>query len=364
MNVLVTGAKGFIGKNLVLALKRRSDLSVWQYDIDSAPEMLDQAMTQAEVVFHLAGINRPQREEEFEQGNVDFLVQVLDALERMGRRPLIVLSSSTQAALDNPYGRSKRRAEENLFAYSQRTGMPTRIFRLPGVFGKWCRPNYNSVVATLCHNSAQGLPLTISDPLREIELVYVDDVVSALLHLLEMAASAGGASFALVEPTFRVTLGRLVAIVQEFAASRQTLRLPDLQDPLVRRLYATYQSYLPPEDFAYDLQQRRDEGEAVGQLFVSRTRPGCTRGNHYHDTKVEKFVVVEGDAVIRFRHMATDEVVSYPVSGKKFRVVDIPPGWTHHIENVGTTELVVLFWASEVFDAERPDTYAAEVSRE
>ena len=371
--VLVTGAEGFIGKNLRLALGREAGTEIIGVDLGTAAAVLERGLDEAEAVIHLAGVNRPEKENEFEDGNVGSLAAVLAGLERRGRRPLVVLSSSIQALLDNPYGRSKKRAEDALLDFHRRTGAAVRIFRLPGVFGKWCRPNYNSVVATFCHNIARDLPISISDPDREIDLVHVDDVVAAFLAALKAGPGPGGASFLSVTPVFRVSLGALAGKIQAFRAVRETLAQPALDDPFDRRLFGTYVSYLPEEEFDYDLAVREDERGALaellklgghGQIFVSRTRPGVTRGNHYHDSKVEKFVVLEGEAVIRFRRLTTGEIIEYPVCGREMRVVDIPPGWTHSIENVGAAEMVVLFWASEIFDPARPDTFAAKVKNE
>jgi UDP-2-acetamido-2,6-beta-L-arabino-hexul-4-ose reductase len=369
-NVLVTGSEGFIGKNLTEALRCKTEVVTKTFDILDARAVLNRYLEEADIIYHLAGVNRPERLEDYEKVNLGLTSEMIGRLEKMSRRPSIVFSSSIQATLDNPYGVSKKKAEEALCEYAQRTGAQVMIFRLPNVFGKWCRPNYNSVVATFCYNAARGLTLDVSDSYKEIELVHVDDVVTAFLRSFEVATKEGEALFATVEPTFRVTLGKLAGLIQEFATSRQTLRVPDLGVSFVRRLYGTFQSYLSPKDFAYGLQQRKDErgtlaellkGEAFGQLFISRTGPGITRGNHYHHTKVEKFVVLEGDAIIRFRHIVSGEIISCSVSGEEFKVVDIPPGWAHNIQNIGTTELVVLFWASEVFEPERPDTYASEV---
>jgi UDP-2-acetamido-2,6-beta-L-arabino-hexul-4-ose reductase len=280
------------------------------------------------------------------------------------------LCSSTQAALDNPYGLSKRQAEEAVFDFGRETGASVFVFRLPGVFGKWCRPNYNSVVATFCHNIACDLPIAISDPAREIELVYIDDVVRAFIGIMDGRLPVSDGQYCLVEPTYRMSLGALAETIQGFRDSRVSLALPDMSDPFTRALYATYVSYLPADSFAYALTQRSDpRGELaellkspyIGQIFVSRTRPGITRGHHYHDTKVKKFVVLEGDAVIRFRHILGGDVIEYPISGHEFRVVDIPPGYTHAIENAGQNDLIVLFWADEIFDSDIPDTYGMTV---
>jgi len=372
MKILVTGAKGFVGKNLVVILKRRADVEVIEYDLDAPGSLLDEGLATADVIFHLAGVNRPERVEEFTEGNFDLTWQVCDTLRRLGCKPFLVLSSSTQAAMDNPYGLSKRQAEEAVFDFGRETGASVFVFRLHGVFGKWCRPNYNSVVATFCHNIARDLPIAISDPAKEIELVYVDDVVRAFIGVMDGRLPGSDGKYCLAEPTYRIALAALAETIRGFQASRVNLTLPDVSDPFVHALYATYISYLPTDDFAYALTQKSDaRGELaellksphIGQIFVSRTRPGITRGNHYHDTKVEKFVVLEGDAVIRFRHVlgGGGDVIEYPVSGREFRVVDIPPGYTHAIENIGQNDLIVLFWADEIFDPNIPDAFGMTV---
>jgi UDP-2-acetamido-2,6-beta-L-arabino-hexul-4-ose reductase len=371
-NWLVTGASGFIGRNLVLAAGRRPDIRLTATDVDSPREDLFRTLGDCDAVIHLAGVNRPRDEADFETGNVGALREILDELERRGRAPAVLLSSSTQAALDNPYGRSKKRAEALLVEFARRTGAAAWIFRLPGVFGKWCRPDYNSVVATFCHRLARDLPIRVSDPDRTIEIVHVDDVIGAFFEALGGPRAARGPAepFGSVEPVFTVTLGRLAELIREFRASRDSLRQPDLGDPFLRRLYGTYMSYLPEDGFDYALRRNVDARGALaelfklgghGQVFVSRTLPGRMRGQHYHDLKVEKFVVLEGAGVIRFRQLATGARVDIPVRGEEMRVVDIPPGWTHAVENVGEGDLVILFWASEPFDPDRPDTYRAEV---
>jgi UDP-2-acetamido-2,6-beta-L-arabino-hexul-4-ose reductase len=372
MKILVTGAKGFIGKNLIVALKRRGEFDVIEYDLDSPTGLLEEGLAKSDVIYHLAGVNRPELVTDFTEGNVELTRQVCDALRRLGRTPLLLLSSSTQAALDNPYGLSKRQAEEVVFDFGRETGASVFVFRLPGVFGKWCRPNYNSVVATFCHNIACDLPIAISDPTREIELVYVDDVVRAFIGIMDNRLPVSDLKYCLVEPTYRITPGVLAETIRSFRDGRVSLALPDMSDLFLRALYATYISYLPADAFAYALTQRSDpRGELAellksphfGQIFVSRTRPGITRGHHYHDTKVEKFVVLEGDAVIRFRHILGGDVIEYPVSGREFRVVDIPPGYTHAIENIGQNDMIVLFWADEIFDPDIPDTFGMTVRR-
>jgi len=368
--ILVTGAKGFIGKNLCIVLKRRIDAEVIEYDIDSPADLLEEALSKADVVYHIAGVNRPERIEEFTEGNFDLTQQICDTLRRLDRKPLFLLSSSMQALLDNPYGLSKHKAEEAVYMFGKEMGAQIAVFRLPGVFGKWCRPNYNSVVATFCYNIARDLPVAISDPLRELELVYIDDVVSAFIGVMDNHQPASDGKYCLVEPTYRISLGALAETIQSFRESRASLSIPDVSDPFVHALYATYVSYIPTDAFVYALPQKTDpRGELaellksphIGQIFVSRTRPGITRGHHYHDTKVEKFVVLEGDAVIRFRHILGDDIIEYPVTGREFCVVDIPPGYTHSIENVGVNDLIVLFWADEIFNPDVPDTAGMNV---
>ncbi len=372
MNVLVTGSRGFIGQNLIAWLQRQPDVQVLEFDREHTLADLAERLAAANLIYHLAGVNRPQTVDEFRAGNVDLTAQLCDLLLQAGRATPIVLSSSIQAELDNPYGVSKRQAEEVVADYTHRSGAPAIVFRLQNVFGKWCRPNYNSVVATFCYNVAHDLPISISDPARELELVHVDDVVQAFLA--EAAGLApggeGGVTCRQVASSYRVTLGRLAELVRSFRASRQTLLTPNLSDPFVHKLYGTFLSYLAPDDFAYDLTQRTDargslaefiKSPAFGQIFVSRTKPGITRGHHYHHTKTEKFLVLEGEAIIRFRHILDGQVLEYRVCGQDFRVVDIPTGYTHTIENVGPGELVTLFWASEIFDPARPDTLPMQV---
>lgn len=370
MKILVTGAKGFIGKNLTVELQRKSDFKVDAYDLDFPKGALNKALAEADLIYHLAGVNRPQKIEEFKEGNFDLTRQVCDELLRIGRSPAIVLSSSTQALLDNPYGNSKRQAEEAVLEYAKESGASVFIFRLPGVFGKWCRPHYNSVVATFCHNIARDLQISISDPEKEVELIYIDDVVRAFSACADDRPPLSDGRFSRVEPIYRISLGVLAETLRSFYDSRSSLELPDMSNRLNRALYATYLSYLPSDSFAYSLTQRSDprgelaellKSQHIGQIFVSRTRPGITRGNHYHDTKVEKFMVMEGDAVIRFRHILREEVIEYPVSGREFRVVDIPPGYTHSIENVGQSDMIVLFWASEIFNPNSTDTFGLPV---
>ncbi len=370
MRILVTGANGFVGKNLCVELARREGVRLWRYDLESAPGDLDEALASAEVIFHLAGVNRPRNADEFRAGNTGFTDEICRKLIDSGRKPKIVLSSSIQAELDNPYGLSKRGAEDAVREYCRTTCAAGVVYRLKNLFGKWCRPNYNSVTATFCHNIAHDQPIQISNPDNVVDLTYIDDVVTAFLSELDFAESPGGFRFADPLPSHKTTLGELAATIRSFRDQRTTLLLPNLSDPFVKALYATYLSYLEPDQFGYSLNIRTDDrgslaefvkSPTAGQIFVSRTKPGITRGNHFHHTKTEKFLVLEGEAVIRFRQIHGGEVIEHRVRGEQYRVLDIPPGYTHSIENVGTAELVTLFWANEIFDPTRPDTVFLKV---
>ena len=349
-------------------LRRREDVELYEYEVNSQPEDLDSALEKIDCIIHLAGVNRPEDPKEFETGNAGSLKEICSKLQEVGRAPKIVLSSSIQAELDNPYGVSKRLAEEELQRFSADTGAECVVYRFKNLFGKWCRPNYNSVTATFCHNIANDLPIQISDPSNEIELTHIDDVVEAFTA--ELSSSSPGFSFAQPLPSKQISLGVLAEKIKLFREMRTSLSLPDFEDAFERALYGTYLSYLDTRDFEYGLKKRSDhrgslaeflKSQSMGQIFVSRTKPGIIRGDHYHHTKTEKFLVLQGTAVIRFRHIEGDEILEYPVSGEKYQVVDIPPGYTHSIENVGTGVLVTLFWASEIFDPDRPDTYFEKV---
>jgi UDP-2-acetamido-2,6-beta-L-arabino-hexul-4-ose reductase len=363
MNVLVTGAHGFMGRNLTAHLKVCEGCEVTLFDVDDSPDDLRAGLEAADIVYHLAGVNRPQITEEFEIGNAGLTRDICRILRELSRTPVIVMSSSVQAELENPYGVSKRRAEDALREFAAQSGAHVCIYRLKNVFGKWCRPNYNSVVATFCHNIANDLPIQISDPGRELDLVYVDDVVKAFLAEMPIHAESNGQPDI---PSFNLTLGDLAGRIQSFHDMRTNLLTPDFAVRFNQQLYATYLSYVPDEARSQQLQIKADQrgglaefikSKHFGQIFISRTRPGITRGNHYHHTKAEKFLVVEGNGIIRMRHIERAEVVEYRIRGEAFQVIDIPPGYTHSIENTGSGDMVTLFWASEIFDPDRPDTY-------
>lgn len=367
MTALITGAAGFIGRNLRLVLEREGH-EVLGIDVDAQQGDLERHLQVADAVFHLAGINRPQDPAEFDTGNRLYTEDLVEAIRASGRRPVVVFASSTQAELDNPYGKSKLAAEGVLGKLGDRC--PVVIFRLTNVFGKWARPNYNSGVTTFCHNVANDLPIEIHDPTKEVTLVHVDDVVAAFLRAVREYEGKPGVYRPEAGPTRTMKVGELADLVRSFRTFRQTLYTPAFDDWFVKKLYATYLTYLPEGDIAYDLDVKTDDRgflaevlrwHSGGQIFISRTKPGITRGNHYHDTKTEKFLVVAGSGMVRMRHVESDEVLEFPVSGDEPRVVDIPVGFTHSIENVGDEDMVTLFWACEPFDPDQPDTYFVQV---
>jgi UDP-2-acetamido-2,6-beta-L-arabino-hexul-4-ose reductase len=367
--VLITGIRGFVGSNLETRLGKRSDLEVLAFDIDSGPRVLRDSLERADIVFHLAGVNRPSDPGDFEKGNHVLTRDMVDILVDGGKHTTVVASSSTQAALDNPYGASKRRGEEELERYSRMTGALVYVYRLTNVFGKWSRPNYNSVVATFCDQISKGQALRIDDPQRMMEFNYVDDVVGEFERIVDGRRPASGV-FCSVEPVFRLTVKELADRLSGFHVGRWKMIIPDFSDRLTRYLYATYLSYVATNALVYPLVKNTDtrgylaeflKSNEAGQVFISRTLPGITRGNHFHDTKTEKFFVLEGKARISLRHLKTGEKVDYMIEGTDCRVVDIPPGYAHSITNIGDRDLVVLFWANEIFDERHPDTYREAV---
>jgi UDP-2-acetamido-2,6-beta-L-arabino-hexul-4-ose reductase len=369
MKILVTGAKGFVGLNLVTELKNQKVGEVFEYDIDTEPSLLDDYCKQAEFVFHLAGVNRPKEQAEFMAGNFGFTSTLLETLKKHANRCPVLISSSTQAALDNPYGQSKKAGEDLMFAYGQETGAKVLVYRLPNVFGKWCRPNYNSAVATFCHNIANDLPITVNDRSAVLNLVYIDDVAEEFVNALNGKANETGA-FCEVPTVHTVTLGKIVDLIESFYAGRGALSVPNVADAFEKKLYSTYLSYLPKDKFGYPLKMNIDDRGSFteiirtpdrGQFSVNIARPGITKGNHWHNTKNEKFLVVSGEGLIRLRNVFADEIIEYFVSGEKMEVVDIPTGYTHNIKNIGETDLITFMWSNEVFNPEKPDTYFLEV---
>ena len=375
MRVLITGANGFVGKNLQLHLAERKDVEVVCFTRADELTHLPALLNGVDFVFHLAGVNRPQDPAEFVTGNQDLtraLCQAVGAVAaNLGKKIPVVYTSSTQANRDNAYGNSKRGAEEALFALQSKHGVPVHVFRLPNVFGKWCKPNYNSAVATFCHNISRDLPIQVNDPEAALTLVYVDDVLARFLQLMNGADTAANASgFALVTPQYTTTVGELASQIQAFKNSRATLITSRVGTGLVRALYATYVSYLPAEAFVYAVTQYGDargvfaemlKTPDCGQFSYFTAHPGITRGGHYHHSKTEKFLVIKGQARFKFRNMQTNQTHELLTSGDKAEVVETVPGWTHDITNIGSDEMIVMLWANEIFDRARPDTFTCPV---
>lgn len=373
MKVLVTGSDGFIGKNLRLLLAERKDVDVACYTRENSIAQLPRMVREADFIFHLAGVNRPREVEEFDAGNRD-LTQALcsaarDLAETTSKKVPIVVTSSTKACEDTPYGRSKRAAEEAAFALQRSHGVPVHVFRLPNVFGKWCLPNYNSAVATFCHNISRDLPIEVRDPEASITLVYIDDVIARFVQLMDgMGPEENADGYETITPQYRTTVGDVAGLIYNFKEGRETLTIDGVGEGLVRALYSTYISYIPKRSFTYCVPQHVDARGAFVEMLKTRdsgqfayfsAHPGVTRGGHYHHSKTEKFLVVRGQARFKFRHMHTNEVYELFTSGDKAEIVETAPGWAHDITNVGDEEMIVMLWANEVFDRARPDTYAS-----
>ena len=372
MRVLITGANGFVGKNLQLHLAERKDVQVVCFTRADDAAQLPALLQGVDFVFHLAGVNRPQDPQEFVSGNVDLtqaLCRAVGAVAAVTGKPIpITYTSSAQAGRDNPYGHSKRGAEDALLAVALNHQVPVHIFRLPNVFGKWCKPNYNSAVATFCHNIARGLPIQVNDLAASVTLVYVDDVIERFVQLMDGADAAVDADgLASVSPQYTTTVGELARQIQVFKDSRVTLTTERVGTGLLRALYSTYVSYLPVELFAYTVPQHADprgvfvemlKTPDAGQFSYFTAHPGITRGGHYHHSKTEKFLVIKGQARFKFRHMQTGQAHELVTTGDNPEIVETVPGWTHDITNIGTDEMVVMLWANEVFDRARPDTFA------
>jgi UDP-2-acetamido-2,6-beta-L-arabino-hexul-4-ose reductase len=369
MHIVVTGAEGFIAKNLQHRLRECGHTHVVGITRHTSAAQLQAAVATANFVFHLAGVNRPQHVDEFAAGNAGFTHTLCQALAATGRRVPVVCTSSTQATLDNPYGRSKKDAEDTLLLHGQTTHSPVHLLRLTNVFGKWSKPHYNSAVATFCHQVARGLPITVNDPSAPLSLVYIDDVVNVLLGLLTDAPTDSG--FVQAGPVHTTTVGEVAQTIHSFAASRQSLITPPVGTGWVRALYSTYVSFLPPAAFDYTVPLHADpRGEFVemlktpdcGQFSYFTAHPGVTRGEHYHHSKTEKFLVIRGTAHFGFRHIETGELHEVVARGGEARIVETVPGWTHNVTNIGTDELIVMLWANEIFDRAHPDTVALKVT--
>ena len=394
MKILITGAAGFVGKNLTAALeairdgkdRRFPDLQItklYLYDIDSPADVLEEGCREADFVFNLAGVNRPQNTEEFMQGNFGFASTLLETLKKYNNTCPVMISSSIQATCigryDSEYGRSKKAGEELVFAYGEETGAKVLVYRFPNLFGKWCRPNYNSAVATFCNNMANNLPITVNDPAVELELLYIDDLVEEMIDALrgkehhcefsgiDTVLEANG-RYCAVPTTHRVTLGQIVALLESFQAQPETLVVPEIpHNSFAKKLYSTYLSYLPKEKVAFPLKMNVDprgsftellRTEKCGQISINISKPGITKGQHWHHTKWEFFIVVAGRGLIQQRRIGSDEVLNFEVSGEKIQAVHMLPGYTHNIINLSDTEdLVTVMWANECFDPGKPDTF-------
>lgn len=381
MKILITGAKGFIGRNISAELKNirdgkdksfvlTNDLEICEFDIDTDKSLLDVFCSDCDFVFNLAGVNRPQNEEDFMNGNFGFASELLNTLKKHNNNCPVMLSSSIQAELQNPYGVSKKAGEDLFFEYGRETGAKILVYRFPNVFGKWCRPNYNSAVATFCNNIANDLPITVNDRSHKMTLVYIDDVVAELINALTGNETRDG-EFCRVPTEHSATLGEIVDLLYSFKESRETKAVPDMTEgSFSKKLYSTYLSYLPTDKFSYPLKMNIDDRGSFteilrtannGQFSVNISKPGITKGQHWHHTKNEKFLVVSGKGVIRFRKIGDDKVYEYFVSGDKLEVVDIPVGYTHNIENLGSTDMVTFMWCNECFNPDKPDTFFEEV---
>lgn len=399
MNILVTGAGGFVGKNLCAALmniKENKDRTrpnitideIFEYDLDTPPALLDEYCARADFVFNLAGVNRPKEQSEFMEGNFGFASTLLDTLKKHGNTCPVMLASSIQATRigrykDSDYGKSKLAGEQLFFDYAAETGAEVLVYRFPNLFGKWCRPNYNSAVATFCHNMANDLPITVSDPAIELELLYIDDLVFEMLDALEggehrcefdglIAVPCDTGRFCAVPATYRVTLGEIVTLLESFKAQPQTLVMPEIPaGSFAKKLYSTYLSYLPPQKIAFPLKMNVDargsftelmKTTSCGQFSVNISKPGITKGQHWHHSKWELFIVVSGHGLIQQRRIGSDEVLRFEVSGERIEAVHMLPGYTHSIINLSDTEpLVTLMWANEPFDPTHPDTFSEPV---
>ena len=373
MKVLITGANGFIGKNLCATLDRDERYELLKVDFETTQAELAQYLEECDFIFHLAGVNRPKDDKEFFEGNADFTAQITQSLQKVnrlnGKKVPIVFTSSIQAERDNPYGLSKKQGEEALIEYGKTTGAPVHVYRFTNIYGKWSRPNYNTVVATFCNNIARSLPIQVNNPEADLVLCYIDDVVEEFIKVLQGSPTLEN-GHCIVPVTHTIKLGALADIFRSFKKSRGNLSVANMSNQLEKNLYSTYLSFLKEDDFSYPLKMNVDDRGSFteilrtpdrGQVSVNISKPGITKGNHWHHSKNEKFLVVSGTGVIRFRKVGENEVIVYHVSGNNLEVVDIPTGYTHHIENLGDTDMVTFMWVNECFNPKKPDTYYEEV---
>lgn len=364
MKILVTGSNGFIGKNLCETLKIK-EYEVIEFDV-STVTTLQECVSQADFVIHLAGVNRPLSSEEFYNGNTNLTYKLIEILKEDGRNLPLLLSSSIQAEKDNDYGKSKKMAEDLVFEYGK-TGAEVFVYRLENAFGKWGKPNYNSVIATFCYNVANDIEIIVNDPNAVVPFVYIDDIVNSFINCIN---TKGSNTYLYVRPSYKKTIGEVASLIKSFKKSRKDLSIPNMEDNFSKKLYSTYLSYLKEDDFGYSLDMKKDDRGSFtefiktkerGQVSINISKPGITKGNHWHHSKNEKFLVVKGSGIIRFRKIGYDEIIEYKVSDKELRVIDIPTGYTHNIENIGDEDMVTVMWANEVFDPNNPDTYYLEV---
>ncbi|MFF2755785.1 NAD-dependent epimerase/dehydratase family protein [Psychrobacillus sp. NPDC058041] len=369
MKILITGASGFVGKNLVEELKNRGYTDLFLFTKENSLEDLMTFAEKCDFVFHLAGINRPRNEEEFMEGNFGFTLKLVEFLKMHNNKSPILITSSIQAEIPNLYGESKKAAEDLLFNYSKETGSDVYVYRLPNLFGKWSKPNYNSVVATYCYNIARNIDIQVNNAENALTLCYIDDVLEEFVNALEGSPTKQN-NYCVIQTTHSIKLGELAERIESFKMIRGTLNVPNMEDYLTKKLYSTYLSFLPEDKFSYDLKMNVDDRGSFtefvrtadrGQVSVNVSKPGITKGNHWHHTKNEKFLVVSGEGLVRFRKIDSEKIIEYKVSAEKFEVVDIPPGYTHSIENVGEADLVTIMWVNECFNPENPDTYYLSV---
>lgn len=369
MKILITGSKGFVGRNLVSELKNRDYNNLFEYDLETDKSLLEKYCSEADFVFHLAGVNRTNNETDFMDVNHDFTLTLLNTLKKYNNKCPVMISSSIQAEYENPYGISKKAGENLLIDYNKDTGAKIYIYRFPNIFGKWCRPNYNSVIATFCYNIARDLPIKVHDPSVTLKLVYIDDVVNELIAALENRENRSGI-FCEVPISYNKTVGEIADLIYSFRKSRDELIIPNMSDDFIKKLYSTYLSYLPEDNLSYKLKMNIDnrgsftecfKSPYIGQVSVNIIKPGVVKGNHWHHTKTEKFLTISGKGVIRLRKIDSDKIIEYFVSDEKLEIVDIPAGFTHNIENLGDTDMVTLMWANELFNREKPDTFYLNV---
>jgi len=369
MRIGVTGSDGFIGKNLLEHLQRLDGIEIITFTRSNSSKDLEVLINSVDFIFHLAGINRPDDSKEFYEGNAGLTQKIVDILKYTGKKTPILISSSTQVERNNDYGKSKLGSELALKKYAESTGAPVYLYRLPNVFGKWSKPNYNTVIATWCHNISRNIPIEISDDSIELDLVYIDNVVEHFVRHIDETGKSG-ISHENISPTYRESLGSISKLLSDFVESRKTLITPPVGRGFPRALYSTYLSFLPTDKFSYEIKGYQDERgtfyeflktQDSGQVSISTSAPGVTRGNHYHNSKNEKFLVIKGEASIKLRQIHGDEIIEYKVSDEKLEVVEMIPGYTHDISNTGDKEMILLLWANEIFDREKPDTYFKEV---